>query len=415
MAGKNIIQRFIDLGITPGMEASLTIRIRLFNVFNLGCMLISLIYAFINSGIHNVASLINLGAILVTLTNYIFIFSKRYHLAFFSLLLLNSLTGIAFVILFGKYIAAELLFCIGLVYSITMFNRWERIGFGVSINIILYIISLYLYETSEPYFQDIKAITAAFYYPNSALFLIALFGLVYLLKKESQQYEKELFHMNLDLNKSYEKNEQLLHQMLPKHVADELKIKGEVEPKIHHNVTVMFTDFFEFTKTAEKLTAIKLVNELDQYFTIFDRIIEKYDLEKLKTIGDAYMCVSGLPDKNDDHALLMIRAAIEIRDAVEEMYDIRTKKGKEAWHIRIGIHSGTVVAGIIGESKFAYDIWGDTVNTAARMESSSEPGKINISETTYTLVSEKINAVYRGKIEAKNKGELNMYFVESLK
>lgn len=370
-------------------------------------MIISMLYAVINSGIHNVASLINVLTVLMTIINYLFIFSKRYHLAFFSLLVLNAATGISFALLFGRYIAAELLFCIGLVYSITMFSRWERIGLGVSINIVLYIISLYLYETSEPYFTDVKSITAAFYYPNSALFLMALFGLVYLLKKESRQYEKQLIVAN-------HKNEQLLHQVLPKHVADELKLKGEVEPKIHKNVTVMFTDFYEFTKTAEKLTAIKLVKDLDEYFTRFDRIIEKYDLEKLKTIGDAYMCVSGLPDENKDHALTMIKAAIEIRDEVEQMFTSRQTKGLEAWHIRIGIHSGTVVAGIIGESKFAYDIWGDTVNTAARMESSSEPGKINISETTYELVKDQVIAQHRGKIEAKNKGELNMYFVKRL-
>ena len=191
--------------------------------------------------------------------------------------------------------------------------------------------------------------------------------------------------------------------------------KGEVEPRIYKNVTVMFTDFFEFTKTAEKLTAIQLVRDLDEYFTVFDRIIEKYELEKLKTIGDAYMCVSGIPQEREDHAIRMIKAAIDIRDAVELMFEERSAKGKDAWHIRIGIHSGSAVAGIIGESKFSFDIWGDNVNTAARMESSSEPGKINISETTYQIIQKQVECTFRGKVEAKNKGEMNMYFVEGLK
>lgn len=366
-----------------------------------------MVYAIINITFHPTASFINIGTALVNIINILFIIKKKPIIAFDLLLISNALVGLSLVILFGKYIAADLLFCVGIIYAIAMYNKWERIGFGVSINIILYLISLYIYESYTPYYKDVQDLTMVFYYPNAIVFLITLFGLAFILKNENQQFEK-------DLVKANHKNEVLLHQMLPKDVADELKVHGEVEPRIYSNVTVMFTDFYEFTKIAEKLTAIKLVKDLDDYFTVFDRIIEKYNLEKLKTIGDAYMCVSGLPIQRDDHAIIMLKAAIEIRNAVEAMYTERTSQGLEAWHIRIGIHSGTVVAGIIGESKFAYDIWGDTVNTAARMESSSEPGKINISETTYDLVKNSFKTTYRGKIQAKNKGELNMYFADSL-
>ncbi|MFN0275485.1 MAG: adenylate/guanylate cyclase domain-containing protein, partial [Chitinophagales bacterium] len=157
-----------------------------------------------------------------------------------------------------------------------------------------------------------------------------------------------------------------------------------------------------------------LVNEIHTCFKAFDTIISKHNIEKIKTIGDAYMCAGGLPVANTTNATDVMSAAIEIQQYMQQHLQQRKQEGKEPFEIRIGIHTGPVVAGIVGVKKFAYDIWGDTVNIASRMESSGVPGKINISGSTYNLVKGKYNCVYRGKIEAKNKGEIDMYFVEEI-
>ena len=201
-----------------------------------------------------------------------------------------------------------------------------------------------------------------------------------------------------------ELNEQLLLNILPEEVANELKLTGNSIAKQYNNSTVLFTDFVNFTGISEQLSPIDLVAEIHKNFTAFDAIIEKNGLEKIKTIGDAYLAVCGLPIENNDHAYKVVKAAFEIRDFVN------SSNGK--FQIRIGINSGPVVAGIVGVKKYAYDIWGDTVNTASRMESNSEAGKINISGNTYELVKSDFNCVYRGKITAKGKGEVDMYFVE---
>ncbi|MBI3501356.1 MAG: tetratricopeptide repeat protein [Bacteroidetes bacterium] len=205
------------------------------------------------------------------------------------------------------------------------------------------------------------------------------------------------------------KSEKLLLNILPVETAKELKQKGKASSKYYESVTVMFTDFKGFTAIAEKLSAEELVSELDFLFKKFDEIISKYNIEKIKTIGDAYMCASGLPTSNTNHAENIVKAGLEIQQWMI------ARNGK--WNLRIGIHSGPVTAGVVGDKKFAYDIWGDTVNTASRMESSGEAGKINISGATYQILQgfqnlEGLEFKFRGKIPAKNKGEIEMYFVE---
>lgn len=206
----------------------------------------------------------------------------------------------------------------------------------------------------------------------------------------------------------------LLLNILPAEVADELKKTGTANAKYFEMVTVLFTDFKDFTQISAKMSPDELVSELNEFFKAFDDITLKHNIEKIKTIGDSYMCVAGLPQSSPTHAEDAILAGLEIREFVKNHSELRKQAGKEPLEIRIGIHSGPAVAGIVGSRKYAYDIWGDTVNTASRMESSGEPGKVNISGTTHELVKDRFNFISRGKIEAKHKGLIDMFFVEGV-
>lgn len=210
-----------------------------------------------------------------------------------------------------------------------------------------------------------------------------------------------------------DRSEKLLLNILPYETAEELKEKGSATPKQYDMVSVLFTDFKGFTTIAEKLTPEQLVAELNQCFLQFDHIIDKHNLEKIKTIGDAYMCAGGIPVANTTNPSDVVKAGLEIKAYMDRVKSEREASGQDYWELRIGIHTGKVIAGVVGKNKFAYDIWGDAVNTASRMESSGEPGKVNISGDTFELVKDQFNCVYRGKIKAKNKGDIDMYFVEA--
>ena len=214
---------------------------------------------------------------------------------------------------------------------------------------------------------------------------------------------------NKIISKEKNRSDELLLNILPADVAEELKENGTARARHFDEVTVLFTDFVNFTNMSELLSPQELVNELHYCFKAFDEIMTKYAIEKIKTIGDAYLAVCGLPMPIKDHAVNTVKAAKEISSFIS---DRRNQLGDKTFDIRIGIHSGSVVAGIVGVKKFAYDIWGDTVNTAARMEQNSAPGRINISESTYQLVEPHFQLTYRGEIAVKNKGALKMYFVE---
>ena len=312
-------------------------------------------------------------------------------------------------------------------------------------------LDLYVKNLAPVYFLE-STILDRFYYSNILLsfFIMSMWGYVLtasyqrivavLIKKEQElntaEKEREQANMqrllevkerdneiyklrNVELKNSHDeilgqktvieeekrKSEALLLNILPEETASELLTEGFTKSRKYDMVTVMFTDFVDFTGTAEKMKAEDLVKTIDNYFGAFDDIMQKYNVEKIKTIGDSYMCVGGLPVVNETNPEDVLKAALEIMEFME------SDSSGHFFKVRIGLHSGPLVAGVVGKHKFQYDIWGDTVNVAARMEQNSEPGRINISGATFELVKNKFICEYRGKINAKNKGELDMYFV----
>lgn len=209
--------------------------------------------------------------------------------------------------------------------------------------------------------------------------------------------------------------EGLLLNILPEEVAHELQKTGHATPRYYEKASVMFTDFKSFSKLADELSPQDVVTELNECFVAFDQIIEKYNLEKIKTIGDSYMCAGGIPTPDDGHVINIIKASIDMQLFITERNQQRSLKNLPPWDIRIGVHTGPLVAGVVGKKKYAYDIWGSTVNIASRMESNGEPGRVNISEATHDLIKSRYHCTYRGKISAKNIGEVDMYFVDGEK
>ncbi len=217
---------------------------------------------------------------------------------------------------------------------------------------------------------------------------------------------------NIIIDRERKRSDELLLNILPEQTAAELKAKGRSDAEMFDQVTVLFTDFKGFTALSEILTPQELVDDLNVCFSEFDRICQRHGIEKIKTIGDAYMAAGGLPIRAKNHAENTIKAALEMIAFVEFGKQKKIKANLPYFEIRIGVHTGPVVAGIVGIKKFQYDIWGNTVNTANRMESSGAVGRVNVSQSTYEIVNELFDFTFRGKIEAKGKGEINMYFVE---
>jgi adenylate cyclase len=233
----------------------------------------------------------------------------------------------------------------------------------------------------------------------------------FLFLKKKIELESIVSQRTEELQNEKEKSEQLLANILPKDTADELKKKGKASSQKYEMVTVLFSDIQGFTKIAEQMNPEALIDQLDNFYFHFDSVVEKYNIEKIKTIGDAYMCAGGIPEKNRTNPVEVVLAALEVQDYMREL----KKKNSDIWDVRIGVHTGPVIAGVIGHKKFSYDIWGDTVNTASRMESSGEASKINISGHTYELVKDFFICEYRGKMPVKYKGEIDMYFVKGIR
>lgn len=211
------------------------------------------------------------------------------------------------------------------------------------------------------------------------------------------------------------KSDELLLNILPEEIAEELKKKGRSEARSYELVSVLFADIKGFTSSSERMSATDVVKHLEYYFTAFDEIMEKYQLEKIKTIGDAYMAAGGIPQPNQSNPIEMVCAALEMQGFMNKHQEKEASSEMLSWELRLGINTGPLVAGVIGKNKFAYDVWGDTVNTASRMESNGEVNRVNVSGVTYELIKAYFECEHRGKINAKGKGEVDMYFVNRLK
>ena len=258
-------------------------------------------------------------------------------------------------------------------------------------------------QFSQQQFNQLKKI-------GIAVIALLLLGGFYGLQKSKQLLKS----MNQTVLEEKKRSEELLLNMLPAEVARELKNKAAARAHKYESVSVLFSDFQNFSQIAKNLTPEELVMELDFCFTAFDRIVDKYRLQKIKTIGDAYMCVGGLYTKGTSHVTRMALAALEIQAFLNNLKKRRGAEGKYYFEARIGIHTGPIVAGVVGTKKFAFDIWGDTVNVAQQMEYHSEPGRVNITGETYELIKDKFKCTFRGKAVVKNMKAFDMYFVDGI-
>lgn len=250
---------------------------------------------------------------------------------------------------------------------------------------------------------------------GGAVLLLLLAALLYNRNRIRARANSELGAKNRAIQLERERADDLLKNILPEQTALELKLHNKVQPIRYESVTVMFTDFKGFTTIAETMAPETLIAVLDECFRMFDGVIAKHGLEKIKTIGDAYMCAGGLPLTNDTHPIDAVNAAFEMLEGLRLLMLKKSPEQQAEFEMRIGIHTGPVVAGVVGSHKFAYDIWGDTVNVASRLEQGGTPGKVNVSETTFERIRHRFECTYRGRLAAKNKGEIAMYFVDGPK
>jgi class 3 adenylate cyclase len=221
--------------------------------------------------------------------------------------------------------------------------------------------------------------------------------------------------LNHRLAAEKERSEELLLNILPKDIAEELKANGQVEPRFYEHGTILFTDFADFSKIAQTLPADRLIKDLDECFQLFDKLAGKYGIEKIKTIGDAYMCIGGVPIPDQTAVSNMILFALDLQQKLNEWNANRANANLPLFQARIGIHTGPVVAGVVGLKKFSYDVWGDSVNVAARMENQGAAGKVNVSVTTYELVKKDFHFTARGEVAVKHMAPMQMYFVEGIR
>ncbi|GAB3899668.1 hypothetical protein GCM10028803_21190 [Larkinella knui] len=310
------------------------------------------------------------------------------------------------------YIVGNVFFYVGifvfLLYSFGQlpygFWTYESIHLGVGIEIIFFAVALtYSVNLLKKHRQEAEREQIRLLVENKRL-----------VTEQNEILEHKVQQRTEELQEAKQRSEELLLNILPSEVVEELKLTGTSKPRRFERVTVLFTDIKNFTSMGERLSPEELVSEIDFYYRSFDDILSRYRIEKIKTIGDAYLCAGGLPVIYPENPVEVVRAALEMRTFMLRNQQERRARGQQHFEFRIGIHTGPVVAGIVGVRKFAYDIWGDTVNTAARMEQHGEVGKVNISAATYQLVKDHFQCKYRGKIAIKNKEAVDMYFAEEM-
>ena len=250
---------------------------------------------------------------------------------------------------------------------------------------------------------------------NNSFFLIASNIIGMFAGYTIEYYQRREFLQNKELSREKSRSDRLLLNILPENIAREMKTQGHVAPREFPSASILFTDFKGFTNLSEVMEPDHLIAELDFCFSYFDSVIEKYHLEKLKTIGDSYMCAGGIPEENHTHPVDCLLAALKIQSFINLIKRRKMKKGRPYWEMRVGINTGKIIAGVIGDKKFAYDIWGDSVNLASIHEASGAPGKINVSHSTAELTRGLFEYESRGPIQAKRKGNIDMYFLKGLR
>ncbi|MGQ1788510.1 MULTISPECIES: adenylate/guanylate cyclase domain-containing protein [unclassified Saccharicrinis] len=398
-----ILQRIIDIG--PNKEFSVT-EIRYLRVTNIASILgalfmaIWMIMAILLTNapiIYGSNGLMGLMFLLVLIFN-----GKGWRVLASTWLSISSYIGVLlFLYLLGYSSGVAVIFFLIIIIPYMTFPRKARKiahGFGLLAGLTLIVTVLLQsklnaqYDVMDPYVLQVVNISV-----TGFICLTLIWSLSVLIDRSEESLLVE-----------QKKSDDLLHNILPANIIRDLKESGKTIPKRHKNVTILFTDFVGFTELVSSISAITLVNELNDIFGRFDQIMEETEVEKIETIGDAYMAACGLEKEMTKHAANCIRAAQMMLSYLEK----RNKSHEIIWKMRVGIHSGTAVAGVVGKKKFAYDLFGDTINTASRIESAGEAGKINISSSTYELIKNDFTCLSRGKIFAKGKGELEMYFVK---
>ena len=398
----------INIGIDENTSFFDRKRTRLLN----GILFISIIAYICNSANfigHPISELETVVGLAVSFGIFFLTARKKYGAACHIFNIWNVVAYTAMSIASAGKDATEMYLIPSCAVAMLFFRKTSTIIAYFAANFACFWIARYCYTIIAPInsFPEMKNVAVS----NHVLMFVILFLIIYYFKAENASQEKLLEVRNDNLNNEKEKSDKLLLNILPVETADELKATGSAQARKYDHVTVMFTDFKNFTLVSENMTPEEIVKEINYCYSAFDKILKKHGVEKIKTIGDGYMAAGGLPVKNQTNHFDTINAALEIRDFLEKEKGERIKENKIFFEARIGVHTGPVIAGVVGLDKFAYDIWGDTVNTASRLESSGEPGRINISGSTYELVKNDFTCTYRGKMQAKNKGEVDMYFV----
>jgi class 3 adenylate cyclase len=402
----------ISLGETPELSESDRRKLHIVNGNAYLTIIIFFIYQiyFIAIGLYQALPVSVMG-ILLMVVPIILNAQKKHYASRVAFMFAGYFLFTLMCVMYGKRSSVEYALLVATILAQFLFDNKKVVLSFVLLGLGLFMyFQLYHYVYYKGWYEHL--VTDIIFFMN----IISLFLVTYLIVKqfkyENELYQKIILQQNQEIEQQRQKSENLLLNILPEETADELKEKGFATPKHYDLVTVLFTDFKGFTQIAEKITPQEVIENLNTCFLAFDEICEKYGLEKIKTIGDSYMCAGGVPTPNTTNPVDVVLAGLAMQAWMAQWAEKKRVKGEPSWELRLGIHSGEAVAGVVGKNKFAYDIWGDTVNLASRMESSGEVGKVNISDTTYALIKHRFQCVHRGEIQAKNKGKIEMYFVE---